>query len=81
MAHSSTDSPNPFAVSGRPEPRGERREPVRSRRISLPFHMDDGQVRTVDLPDALDRPSRFSDAEFERLTLAYAEALALLGGS
>ena len=79
MAHSSpTDSHNPFAVSRQPEPRDPRREPVHHRRLSLPVRMDDGQVRTFDLPDALDHPSEFSAAERERLTSAYAEALALL---
>jgi hypothetical protein len=41
--------------------------------------MDDGQVRTFDLPSALEHPSQFSAAEFERLTRAYAEALGLIG--
>jgi hypothetical protein len=40
--------------------------------------MDDGQVKTFELPSALDHPSQFSVAEFERLTRAYAEALGLL---
>jgi hypothetical protein len=40
--------------------------------------MDDGQIRTVDLPEALDGSSRFSATELERLTRAYAEALGLL---
>jgi hypothetical protein len=41
--------------------------------------MDDGQIVTVELPAALEQPARFSAAEFERLTRAYAEALGLLG--
>jgi hypothetical protein len=41
--------------------------------------MDDGQVRTFDLPSALEHPSQFSAGEFERLTRAYAEALGLIG--
>jgi hypothetical protein len=40
--------------------------------------MDDGQVRSFDLPSALEHPSQFSTGEFERLTRAYAEALGLL---
>jgi len=31
-----------------------------------------------ELPSALERPSQFTPAEFERLTRAYAEALGLL---
>jgi hypothetical protein len=57
-----------------------RRSPAdRERRISLPLRMDDGQVKTVELPAALQDPAQFSTAEFERLTRAYAEALGLLG--
>jgi hypothetical protein len=41
--------------------------------------MDDGQIKTVELPAALEHPSQFSAGEFERLTRAYAEALGLLG--
>jgi hypothetical protein len=78
MRQSSTDSSNPFDVTRQPEPSEGEREPVRSRRISLPLRMDDGQVRTFELPAALARPSQFSPAEFERLTRAYAEALGLL---
>jgi hypothetical protein len=40
--------------------------------------MDDGTVKTFDLPSALDHPSKFSVGELERLTRAYAEALGLL---
>ena len=43
-----------------------------------PSRMDDGEIKTFDLPSALERPSQFSAAEFERLTRAYAEALGLL---
>jgi hypothetical protein len=46
--------------------------------MSLPLRMDDGSIKTFDLPSALDHPSQFSAAEFERLTRAYAEALGLL---
>jgi len=40
--------------------------------------MDDGQVKIVELPAALQNPSQLSAAEFERLTRTYAEALGLL---
>ena len=40
--------------------------------------MDDGQVRTFELPAALGTPSQFSVDELERLTRAYAEALGLI---
>jgi len=40
--------------------------------------MDDGTVKMFELPSALEQPSRFSTAELERLTRAYAEALGLL---
>ena len=46
--------------------------------MSLPLRMDDHTVKTFDLPGALERPSQFTPAEFERLTRAYAEALGLL---
>ena len=78
MTQSSTGSPSPFDVTRQPEPGDSRREPVRTRRISLPIQMDDGQLRTVEFPAALEHPSRFSAAEFERLTRAYAAALGLL---
>ena len=78
MTQSSTDSPNPFDVTRQAEPTEGRPEPPRARRISLPLRMDDGQVKTFELPAALARPSQFSVDEFERLTRAYAEALGLL---
>ena len=77
MTQSSEGVPNPFDVRGAAEP-DPRREPVRGRRVSLPLRMDDGSVRTFELPTALDRPSQFSAPEFERLTRTYAEALGLL---
>jgi hypothetical protein len=40
--------------------------------------MDDGQVRTFELPAALAHTSQFSFDELERLTRAYAEALGLI---
>jgi hypothetical protein len=40
--------------------------------------MDDGQVKSIDLPAALEHPAQFSAAELERLTRAYAEALGLI---
>lgn len=43
--------------------------------------MDDGRITNVELPAALEHPSQFSAAEFERLTRAYAESLGLLGDS
>ena len=78
MTQSSTGSPNPFDPAGQAEPADGRRESARARRLSLPLRMDDGQVRMFELPSALERPSQFSVAEFERLTRAYAEALGLL---
>jgi hypothetical protein len=78
MAQSSTDSPNPFDVTRQAEPNEERPEPARARRISLPLRMDDGQVRTFELPAALAHTSQFSFDELERLTRAYAEALGLI---
>jgi len=78
MPQSSTGTPNPFDPARQPEPADGRREPARARRLSLPLRMDDGQVRMFELPSALERPSQFTPAEFERLTRAYAEALGLL---
>ena len=78
MPQSSTGVPNPFDPAPQAAPTDGRREPARARRLSLPVRMDDGQVKTFELPAALERPSRFSVAEFERLTRAYAEALGLL---
>jgi hypothetical protein len=78
MTHSALGSPNPFAV---PQPVAKadgRPQPIRRRQMSLPLRMDDGQVKSFDLPGALDQPSQFSPAELERLTRAYAEALGLL---
>jgi hypothetical protein len=40
--------------------------------------MDDGQVKSFEMPSALDHPGQFSVAEFERLSRVYAEALGLL---
>jgi hypothetical protein len=77
MPHSSTGSPNPFDPT-QTEPAAGGRPSARARRLSLPLRMDDGQVRTFELPAALARPSQFSVTEFERLTRAYAEALGLL---
>jgi hypothetical protein len=78
MTQSSTDSPNPFDVTRQAEPSEGRPEPARTRRISLPLRMDDGQIRTFELPAALGQPAQFSVDELERLTRAYAEALGLL---
>ena len=78
MTHSSPGSPNPLDAAPRAEPVDGPREPARTRRMSLSLRMDDGTVRTFDVPAALDRSSHFSPAEFERLTRAYAEALGLL---
>ena len=81
MTQSLNSSPNPFEVTRHAEPEDAPSGQARKRRISLPLRMDDGQTRTFDLPSALERPSQFSAAEFERLTRAYAEALGLLGPS
>jgi hypothetical protein len=78
MPHSTPGSADPFDAARRTEPLDRPQEPVRARRMSLPIRMDDGTVRNVDLPGALDHPSQFSTAELERLTRAYAEALGLL---
>jgi hypothetical protein len=78
MTHSSPDSPNRFDVVRSAEQADRPREPVRGRRMSLPVSMDDGSIKTVDLPSALEHPSQFSPTELERLTRAYAEALGLL---
>ena len=77
MTHSAPRTPNPFEASRQPDIPDRQREPVR-RRISLPLRMDDGEVKSFDLPSALDYPAQFSAGEFERLTRAYAEALGLL---
>ena len=78
MTQSSTGSSNPFDGARQAEPADGPREPARTRRMSLPLRMDDGTVRTFDVPAALERPSLFSASEFERLTRAYAEALGLI---
>ena len=78
MTQSSTGSPNPFDVTRQPEPGDSERHTLRTRRLSLPLRMDNGQIRTVELPAALEHPTKFSATEFERLTRAYAEALGLL---
>jgi hypothetical protein len=78
MTQSSTNSPNPFDVTRQANSHEGKREPVRSRRITLPLLMDDGQVKSFDLPSALEHPAQFSVGELERLTRAYAEALGLL---
>jgi len=78
MPESSPGPHNPFEVGGdRTTPDG-RREPDRTRRMSLPLSMDDGQVKSFDLPSALEEPAQFSAGELERLTRLYAEALRLL---
>jgi hypothetical protein len=78
MTQSSTNSPNLFDVTRQATSHDGKREAVRSRRITLPLLMDDGQVRSFDLPSALEHPAQFSVGELERLTRAYAEALGLL---
>ena len=78
MTQSSHGSPNPFDLTRHAEPADGPLEPARRRRLSLPLRMDDGRIKTVDLPAALERPSQFSVAEFERLSRSYAEALGLL---
>ena len=78
MTQSSPGSPNRFDVTRQPEPLEDRRAPVRTRRISLPLRMDDGTVKTFELPAALEHPAHFSVSELVRLTRAYAEALGLL---
>lgn len=78
MTQSSEGSPNPFAVTSRAEAPAGEPQPSRSRHISLPLRMDDGEMKTFDLPAALTNPSQFSSTELERLTRAYAEALGLL---
>ncbi len=78
MTQSSPGSPNPFAVTSPAEPHQGQTHTHRSRHMSLPLRMDDGEVKTFDLPEALSHASQFTPAEFERLTRAYAEALGLL---
>lgn len=81
MTNSIAGSTNPFSVTRHAAAEDLPREPVRKRRLSIPLRMDDGEVRTFDLPSALERPSQFSAAEFERLTRSYAEALGLIDPS
>ena len=78
MTQSSPDSLQRFDVTRHAAPHETASAQTRCRRISLPVRMDDGEIRSFDLPSALERPSQFSAAEFERLTRAYAEALGLL---
>jgi hypothetical protein len=78
MPHSTQGDPNPFGLPRHTDTADAERQPARARRLSLPLRMDDGTVRTFDLPSALDHPSKFSVDELERLTRAYAEALGLL---
>ena len=78
MPQSSPGSPNPFAVTPQPEPRAGERATGRERHISLPIQMDDGEVRTFDLPAALDHAAQFSESELDRLRRAYADALGLI---
>ena len=40
--------------------------------------MDDGHVKSFDLPSALGHPRQFSAGELERLTRAYTDALGLI---
>jgi hypothetical protein len=78
MTHTSPGSSNPFDVTRTAESSDGHHEPTRSRRITLPLQMDDGQVKSFDLPSALEDPSTFSAGELERLKRAYAEAVGLL---
>jgi hypothetical protein len=78
MTQSTPGSPNPFAATPSPETKSGTHQPARSRHMSLPLRMDDGEVKLFDLPAALANPQQFSAGELERLTRAYAEALGLL---
>jgi hypothetical protein len=78
MTHRSPESPNPFDLPRQSDSPDGPGQPARTRRISLPLLMDDGQVQSFDLPSALEHPGQFSVDELERLTRAYAEALGLL---
>ena len=71
-------SPNPFDVVRRTDVADAEQRPARARRFSLPLRLDDGTIKTFDLPSALEHPGTFSAGELERLTRAYAEALGLL---
>jgi hypothetical protein len=78
MTQSSPGLVTLFAAARRFEAVEGRRGPVRTRRMSLPLLMDDGGVKSLEVPSALEYPDQFSAVEFERLSRAYAEALALL---
>lgn len=78
MTYISPGTSNPFDVTRPTDSRDGHSEPARSRRITLPLLMDDGHVKSFDLPSALDHPAQFSAGELERLTRAYAEAVGLL---
>lgn len=78
MPQSYPGSSNPFDVTRPTDAGDDPREPVRARRMSIPLRLDDGTIRTVDVPAALRHPSQFSAGELERLTRAYAEALGLI---
>ena len=78
MPQSYPGSSNPFDVTRQTDAADGPREPVRARRMAIPLRLDDGTIRTVDVPAALQHPSQFSAGELERLTRAYAEALGLL---
>ncbi|HMB79088.1 MAG TPA: hypothetical protein VKI43_03435 [Vicinamibacterales bacterium] len=79
MTQSSPGSPNPFAVTPHADPPEAQPPAPRSRHMSLPLRMDDGEIKTFELPAALANSSQFSVNELERLTRAYAEALGLIG--
>jgi hypothetical protein len=78
MTHTSPGSSNPFDVTRAAESSDGHQKPTPSRRITLPLQMDDGQVRSFDLPSALENPAQLSAGELERLKRAYSEALGLL---
>jgi hypothetical protein len=78
MTESSPGTHNPFEVAGHTSTPASRDQPVPTRRISVPLPMDDGEVKSFELPAALDDPTQFSAGELERLTRLYAEALRLL---
>jgi hypothetical protein len=78
MTYISPGTSNPFDVTRPTDSPDGRREPARSRHITLPLLMDDGRVKSFDLPSALEHPAQLSASELERLTRAYAEALGLL---
>ena len=78
MTYISPGSSNPFEVARPTDSPEGHTEPARSRRIALPLLMDDGQVKSFDLPSALEQPAQFTPGELERLRRAYSEALGLL---